>query len=550
MPKNNYKGRNPPKKKKYSNNHNKHKEATNQNEVCSFRPAFVASNYYFGISLFDFYDERQLKNMISHPMENNQSLRELSLMLYSINGNVTNSIDYMVSLPTLDKVIVTHGKNKTRKQKNKDLMISALRKIKDKEFLRDALFKGMVEGVAFYYFETTLRPIDRKKFLNDYDVDSISEINNNISNSTIISLPTDYTRIVGLKNSDYVIAFNLEYFNDSVGEPLERKLKKYPKEIRDAYYKRQNGQTSGNWIILDSDRTIVHKIKSKRDEPWGRPLALAAIRDILYSDEFIDTKRGVLDEINNKIVYQTFPPGEKRGLSGLTKAQQEAQHEAVKSAILQKNNRGGISFFSVSADTKISSIDTSNIEIFDSKNEEGLNDKIALDLGLSSSLLNGVGAGSSFSAQQSNLELITSQIMQWIGQIEAELNKCINRNIIKDPNNWVEVNYLPITHVNKKQMVENCRSLYLEGRGSLSLWAAACGISPDAFFALLDEEKENGIEQKYPPHQTSYTLSNKDSGDNSFNGAKGGRPITDRPTDNTVRSRSNNGNDVPSPSDN
>ena len=85
------------------------------------------------------------------------------------------------------------------------------------------------------------------------------------------------------------------------------------------------------------------------------------------------------------------------------------------------------------------------------------------------------------------------------------------------------------------------KELYLQGKGSLSLWASACGISPDVFFALLDQELEEDIENKYPVHQTSYTLSGNDK--------SSGRPITDDPTENTVASRSNNGNAMPSPSD-
>ena len=69
---------------------------------------------------------------------------------------------------------------------------------------------------------------------------------------------------------------------------------------------------------------------------------------------------------------------------------------------------------------------------------------------------------------------------------------------------------------------------------------AACGIAPDAFYAMLDDEIDEGIYEKYKPHQTSYTLSSKD---------KSGRPITDNPTDSAMQTRNNNGNSVPSPSD-
>ena len=524
-------------KRTYENN-NQNKQVTN--EFSSYSSQRTYSSRYFGFDIFDLYSPEQLAALVRDPMGNNEMLREISLILYGTNGVYTNTVDYMTAMPTLDRVIVTHGKNSAKKKRNKELMESTLRLIKDKEIIRDALFRGMIEGVAFYYFETTSRPLSNRKTMTDYDVESITEINDLGINASIISLPVDYTKIVGIKNSSYVIAFNLDYFDIATGESREKKLRKYPKEIRDAYANRKKGENNdnGNWVILDNTKTIVHKIRSKREEKYGRPLVLAAINDILYGEYFTQTKRNVLDEINNRIIYQTFPEGKDKGTSALTKAQQENQHNSVKSAVMNKNNRGGISFFSVAAGTKITSIDSSNTDIFDSKYEADLNDKIALGMGIAGALLNGVGSGT-YAAQTQNLELITAQLFQWIEQIAEELNKCIAENIINDRNNWVECRYLPITHVNKSNMVGYAKELYLQGKGSLSLWASTCGISPEVYFALLDQELEDDVENKYPTHQTSFTLSKNTSG----------RPETDNPTESTIASRANNGNDMPSPSD-
>lgn len=514
------------------------------NEFCSMASSRTFSNSYLGLDIFDIYSQEMLASLVRDPMAYNAQLREISLILYSSNGTYTNTVDYMTALPTLDKVIISHGKSENKKKRNKELMLSTLRTIKDKEIVRDALFRGMVEGVAFYYFETTARPYSKQKTMTDYDVSSITEINELGINASIITLPVDYTKIVGIKNSSYVLAFNLDYFDVATGESTDKKLRKYPKEIRDAYNNRRNrshSKDNGNWVVLDNTKTITHKIRSKRDEPYGRPIVLAAISDILYRDYFTDTKRNVLDEINNRVIYQTFPEGKDKGTSALTKQQQKDQHTAVKGAVMNKNNRGGISFFSVAAGTKINTVDTSNTDIFDEKYESDLDDKIALALGFAGNALSGSGSGN-YASQESNLELVTSQILQWIEQIEAELNKCINANIIKDDRNWVECKYLPITHINKKSMVNYAKELYLQGCGSLSLWSAACGIQPDVFYALLDEEIESGVYEKYKPHQTSYTLSAKDN--------KGGRPMTDNPSEKTIQSRSNNGNALPSPSDN
>lgn len=511
-----------------------------QNEYCSYNSNTSFSTAYLsiGMTIFDLYSQEQISNLVKDPIGNNELLREISRILYGCNGTVTNTIDYMTAMPTLDKVLVPYGKSKQKKQVNIDLVTSVLRTIKDKEFVRDALYKGMLDGIAFYYFETTNRPTTLRSY-SDFEIDSIVEINDFGINASIISLPTEHCRIVGIKNNSYVIAFNLDYFKDCEGESQEKKLRKFPKEIREAFNEREKNGSSKNWITLDNTHTIVHKIRSAKNEKWGRPLALAAIKDILYNDYFTDTKRNVLDEINNRIIYQTFPEKEK-GVCALTQKQQESQHNAVKGAVMNKNNRGGISFFSVAAGTKLDTLDSANTDIFDSKNEENLNDTIALGLGVAGGLLNGSGSGN-YSSQQNNLELLSAQIFQWIESIQSELNKCINLNIIKDSKNYVEVYYLPITHVNKKNMVGYAKELYLQGKGSLSLWASACGIPSNVFFALLDQELAMDVENKYPVHQTSYTMSKEDN--------KSGRPETTNSTNpSTVSTKANGGNKQKKPS--
>ena len=48
---------------------------------------------------------------------------------------------------------------------------------------------------------------------------------------------------------------------------------------------------------------------------------------------------------------------------------------------------------------------------------------------------------------------------------------------------------------------------------------------------------------------TSYTFNGENAGKSDSETNKGGRPETDTPSDNTVKSQNNNGNALPSPSD-
>lgn len=498
----------------------------------------------FGCSISTAFTPEEIKLIIKDPIVNHSLTRKLAMFVYNSEGVVTNAIDYMVSLPCLDRVV--YGKkrlfHKNKLNNNKDLMLSTLDSINDKKFIRDVLFTDMNEGTSFYYFETTSKQVDRTKFMRDYDVENIMEICDLGLNAVMIPLPYEYCKIVGRKNGRNVIAFNLRYFDDFTGEDKKKKLRKYPLEISNAYSEWEKGnKSSSNWVVLNNDHTIAHKIKCKISEPWGRPLAIAAISDILYQDEFVDTKRNVLREINSQVVVQTFPEGKDKGTCALTKTQQQDQHDKVKQAVMTKNNRGGTTFVSVAAGTKLDSLDISNTDIFDEKNERDLTDKIALDLGMAASLLNGSGSGN-YSSQQNNLELINAQIYTWIQEIQSELNYVINACIIKDKKNKVEVYYLPTSLVNRKSFFEMMKSLYLEASGSLTFLIASTGVNPEVYFNILDEELENKIFDKYLPHQTAFTQSNKTSN-------KGGRPENTDPTnESTIQTKANDANNQPKPS--
>lgn len=518
----------------------------NSYEFNSWYTASDVSTGIFGLNLFDLYKPEEIARIIRHPMANNEVLRRISNMLYNSCGLLTQCIDYCTSMVNLYYVITPNGNSKNKRHNNRALFDSALKKIRHKELVRDALMKGMIDGVAFYYVEANGSLPDRKKLLTDQEVEPLLEINDLGLNLSAIPLPTDYTKIVGRQNSAYVLAFNLNYFDHLDSAQKERKLRMYPAEIRNGYTKWSRDRSGGNWLILDNKRTIVHKIRSKMEEPWGRPLCLAAIRNILYDDYFKQTCRNVLDETNNRIIYQTLPPGQNNAVSSLTKTQQQEQHNAVKQAVLAKNERNRTSFFTVAAGTKIDHIDATGTEILDEKNSSYVQDQIGIDLGFMANLLSGSSSGS-YSAQQNNLQLLMSEIVMWLESLTDELVKVINNLVIKNPKYPVGMYYLPTSTITRTEFCTNMKELYMQGKGSLQAWIAATGVDVSAYLALMDSELEEDFENKYPVHKTAYTLSAKEE---AAQDDKGGRPENpDSTNDNTIQSRSTGANDLPSPGD-
>lgn len=493
---------------------------------------------------------KEIREYSRNPQYYNRELRDLAWWAYNTNGSVKAAVNYICSMHTLDKVIVCKNRKSNHQrprnfENNRLKMLSVLDKINYKQHIRDNLMKNANDGTAFYYFETGKRPVNNAKFLSDYDIANIVEINEMGLDVSIIALPVDWCRICGRVSNRYRCAFNLRYFDQFAESERKARLQAMPKEIRDGWQKYDSKHNIDNpWFVLNDTKTIITKVNASINQPWGVPMAVTAFDDILYAEYFVNTKRTVLDNINNQIIYMTFPEGKEKGTSSLSKDQQKDQHEKVKDAVINRKSQSGISFFSLASGTKLDKMDV-DIGIFDEKNESSIKNNVPADLGMSSASLDGNTKGN-YATASLNLELVASHVYTWIENFMAELNKCINANIIKDPSCVVSCYILPTTFANRDKQVQYMKDLYSNGKGSFLAWVSATGFDADAYTSLMDYELEIDMENKYPVHATSYTMSSKDndSGDNN-----GGRTPVDNPTnENTVQSQSSGSNSNPKPS--
>ena len=490
------------------------------------------------------YTIQEIRSFIRNPMANIEAIRNLAHWAYYSNGVVASGIDYMRTMHTLDGVIVSRskradGKRPRNYRMNKQKMEATLHTIRYKQVIRDAIFKNANDGMYVAYFETNYATPDYRTALTDYEIQNITEINAIGMNAMVIPLPIDYVRIIGRRNNSYQVAFDLRYFSNLSEDVRKRKLAGFPKEIQEGYLAYENQTIDAPWLRLNNNKTIVTKIKSEITDPFGIPFAIAALDDVSYAQYFVDTKRNVLDSVNNQIVYETFPEGKEKGTSALSEKQQKQQHDLVKNALASKSrNSSGTSFFSLAAGTKLDSISL-DVSLLDEKNENSIIDSVNKDLGISASALDGSSTGN-YSTANLNLELVSANVYSWIEDIVDELNKCINQNIISDASCRVELYILPITMVNKNNMVGYMESIYARGKGSLYAWIAATGFNPDNYIALMDHELEEDFENRYPVHKTSYTESDKSS--------DGGRPSQESDNPVTVYQKTNDGNAAPKPS--
>lgn len=325
----------------------------------------------------------------------------------------------------------------------------------------------------------------------------------------------------------------------------KRRLQGFPRQIQEAWSKFEQGEfpDGASWLRLDWRRTIVTKIKSGQSDPYGVPFAVAALDDIDYAKYFVNTKRRVLDTVNNQIYYETFPEGKEKGTSALSKTQQENQHNTVKQALTQRSSATGISFFSLAAGTHMDRLPV-DISLLDEENENAIKEDVNEDIGFAAAALSGSSTGN-YATATLNLEIISNNVFTWIEAIVEELNKCLNYNVIRDSSYRIEFRVLPITFVNRDKQVKFFSDLYARGKGSLLAWIASTGVNADDYLSLMDYELEEDFENRYPVHKTSFTVTGKDAPDGDVDKSTGG--LESNPS--TESTKANNGNASPSPSD-
>jgi hypothetical protein len=163
------------------------------------------------------YSTEEITRMARDPMQYISELRQWAKWAYYSNGTVTTAIDSLVSLHSLDYVVVVKPKKAGGSRKgyraSMDKMTSVLRSMRYKEVIRDGLFHDANEGMYVGYMETRTVSVDDRLALTDLDIQGITEINSAGVNCVVISLPVEYTRIIGRRNNCYEVAFDLRYFS-------------------------------------------------------------------------------------------------------------------------------------------------------------------------------------------------------------------------------------------------------------------------------------------------------------------------------------------------
>ena len=488
--------------------------------------------------------EEEISQFIQHPMVYNRQIRDVSKRMYNLHGLYGRTVDKMVASPTLDHVVIPYDTKEISLKRAKSVDYFLTRKMNHKLSTRDVYMAALTEGM----YVAILR--DTKKQTTTIDttfVDSLDKIEGLAisTNAMLQPLDRDYVKFIGFMNGDYVCAFDMMYFDQFKQGGLVAEIRNYPPDFMKAYneYRKDHNK---RWYILNQKTTFAYKYRSQLDEPYGRPLGLSALNDILFSESYTNSQRGNLKDNSGTIRYLVQPEGEKKGQSSLNKDQQKNQYdnfkEAVKGHVQSTSHKiSQTSTLVLAPGTTVGKLENDDTFLKDTLTDENMK-AVSTDLGLALAALNGMGE-SSYSSLAVNLDLMLAEVFQMLEQIEWQYTKILN-NLLEIPEDeWVEIKYLRTSILNREQAFNNAKDLYtLAGGSRLYLYATGTG-DYNTYMKLMDYEKAMGFDEKYLPHPTSFTISDSADKTNPEDNV-GGRP--NKPdgelTDGGIAQKTNGGN--------
>ena len=513
-------------------------------------------------SLSDYYSIEDIKTFVQYPMTYHKQLMDISEKIYNRNGLYHQTISKMTSAPSLDYVVIPVSIDEKISKKTKRKIDNAYdicdNKMNHKLSTRDVLFNSYLYGEYVAIWRDTKTTYKRDtNFVQESDrIEGLSLD----ENMMLQPLDLRYVRFEGYMNGDYVVSYDMQYFDLFKGHSLVGEIKNYPKEFLLGYnaYKKD---ASKRWLILDQKTTFAYKFHGAINEAHGRPLCLSALQDILFSEDYTEAQRTNMYQNSSSISYMELPQGKEAGSCSLNSEQQKNQYNAFKNAVRvnesnQNRKMGRTTTLKLAPNTKIGTLKPSDTLIDSTKTlTEQNTTNVSTGLGMGASAFNAEGQAS-YSALQVNIDMMLSEVFVVLEQTSFQYTKLLNNYLdkgttIKDRFKYqLRFEYLQTSTLNVDKQFARYKDLYtLAGGSRIYLYSCVSG-NARTYLSLMDYERALDMDSKYPAHLTSFTSSQNDSLDaQNVDGNEGGRPSKSASelTDSGMATRNYGSNDMAKP---
>lgn len=482
--------------------------------ISTYVNGFISS--LFSKDIINEVEADTLKKYFANPDKYQQEIEDLAQYFYISTAEVHMLYELIESLPTLNYKIDSFEKNKST-DKHIGVLNKTLHKVKHKRLSRDLLKQVAASGTLVGIW------LGDKNKPYSYIFDEVKFV-----------FPS-YRR-----NGEWVCVIDMSWF-DSMNENYRKlQISNLEPYITEKDYENYNKDSSKyQYKELPQDRTFVLRTGTlKRNQGLGTSWVTPGMYDVLHKKKLKDVERSIANKIINAVAVLTI------GIKGskdydlqtnlkLPKAVKQKVHSGVKAA-LEKNNQNGVTVVTIPdfADLKFPDVNTDGLN----GKFDDINGDIQAAYGLSGTVLN--GSGSNFAGAKLNLDTLYKRIAVMLEDIEQEVyQKLFNLVLPTNQQDNFKMEYDKEAPLTLKEKIDILSKLNDKGWSVKHLVDNIAGVSWESYLEqTLYETETLKLQEKIKPYQSTYTL----------NGDVGRDSIDDPTNENTIKSKTSDGNNTPS----
>lgn len=464
-----------------------------------------------------------LYTYLRNPYANIEQIRNISKYMTNKHGVLREVLRAFRSYPTLDHMLSWSDYSDEVKIKKYEKKVNDfIKNVNIKQVARDGLYEVAQLGTVVLC---------------------------NRNNKYIQFLDLDEVRINKQKSGKWIVEFDLktvDNFSNNVKEKVEF-IKSLPTEITLKKYNlfKSKGEDY-RYIELNNCRVVG--IDTYRNYPYGLPYTIGAWNSILQKEmvdkversvasnmlkQIVMLKAGYIDKNNDKLVPKEVINAYFSNISKVLTGNSPKNRGNT-----QNNDDSGVGLISLLQGLSLETLDI-NTDTFKKEMYDKVNADVFMNLGISEAYLYG-GSKGSYSSSQLNSTKFGKTVNETLDKFEDVINEFINDMLPNDLSCTFK-----FLKEDKKEAIEQQRELYMQTGGSKWWLESVTGMPYQEVLNQIEYERNIlKVDDILNVPENAYTQSGK-----SNNNDKGGAPSLDNPTnDNTVKSRTNNSNNVPKPS--
>jgi hypothetical protein len=421
------------------------------------------------------YTKDDVKSYLDNPVRYSKELGDLSLGLYRGSPHYKRLINYFANMPTLDFIVEPFNLNT--------------------EKVNDKSFKTAFDRTNLLLDMMNIKHEFGKALKIAWTNDTFYGYEHEATDSYFIqTLPNQYCQISSIEDGVYNFSFNFQFFDRNA-----TLLELYPKEFKKLYNKYKNG-TEGQWIELDTTKTVCIKINDHLD--YDLPPFSSVFTSIFDIEDYKALKKTATTVDNYKFIVQKIPIRKDSGVNNdflIDLPNVTMFHNRVSATTPEE-----IGLLTVPFD--VETIDFSRDKSDTDKIEEAEREFYS-SAGTSSLLFN--GNNSSQANLVKSIKVDEQEVFAVLRQIERWVNRKL-KGAIKG-NVKFQIKLLDVTVFNKEETIEQLLKVAQYGFPVKLMLASVLGVSPSSVknMAYVENTFLNLIED-FVPLQSSHTQSGKD----------------------------------------